>query len=79
MGTIVCQSDPVEDNCEISEEGKDMKGHIKLFVLRMDLEKASQLKMAKAEEFVGLSSCGDAFASVNRTFQQAPQGLISGR
>ena len=56
-----------------------MKGHMKLFVLRMDLEKASQLKMAKAEESVGLSPCRDAFASVNRTFQQPPQGLISGR
>jgi hypothetical protein len=63
----------------MSEEGKDMKGHIKLFVLRMDLEKASQLKIAKAEEFVGSSPCGNAFASVNRTFHQAPQGLISGR
>jgi hypothetical protein len=79
MGSIGANPIPLKDNCEISEGGRDMKGHMKMFVLRMDLEKASQLKMAKAEEFVGLSSCGDAFASVNRTFQQAPQGLISGR
>ena len=77
MGSIVANPIRWKTTVKMSEEGKDMKGHIKLFVLRMDLEKASQLKMAKAEEFVTLSSCRDGFTSVNRPFQQAPQGLIS--
>jgi hypothetical protein len=56
-----------------------MRGHMKLFTLRMDLERAQQLKAVKVAGNVGLGSCKDASTSFQRVFSQAPQGLISQR
>ncbi len=56
-----------------------MRGQMKLFTLRMDLERAQQLKAVKVAGNMGFGSCKDASTSIERIFLQAPQGLISQR
>jgi hypothetical protein len=56
-----------------------MRGQMKLFTLRMDLERAQQLKAVKSAGNIGFGSCKDASVSVERIFLQAPPGLISQR
>ncbi len=56
-----------------------MRGQMKLFTLRMDLERAQQLKAVKAAENVSFGSGKGVTFSIDRVFQQSPQGLISQR
>ena len=57
-----------------------MRGHIKLFMLQMDLERASAAKnAAMAEESVCFGTCRDAASSMKRIFLQLLRRLISGR
>ncbi len=56
-----------------------MRGHMKLFTLRMDLERAKRLNAVTVAENIGFGSCKDASTSVLRVFSQAPQGIISQR
>jgi hypothetical protein len=53
-----------------------MRGQIKLFTLKMDVECARQLNAARAVARVGLSQ--NVVLSMDRSVH-APQGLISGR
>jgi hypothetical protein len=58
-----------------------MRGDMKLFVLRMDLERSQPPTMSKCRETenVGFASGGYAFTSVNRSILQTPQGLMAER
>jgi hypothetical protein len=55
-----------------------MKGHMKLFTLRMDLERAQQFKAAKAIENIGFGPCKDASTYVERIFLQDIPKVIKG-
>jgi len=45
-----------------------MKGDMKLFTLRMDLDRAQKFKAAKAPENMGFGPCKDASVHVERLF-----------
>jgi hypothetical protein len=50
------------------EEGEIMRGHIKLFMLQMNLERSRLPKNAVMTENVSFVSCRDAASSMQRIF-----------
>jgi hypothetical protein len=60
------------------EEGKIVRGHIKLFMLQMNLERARQPKNAAIKENVCFGTCRDAASSMQRIYLPSLK-IISGR
>ena len=60
------------------EEGKIMRGHIKLFMLQMNLERSSLPKNAAMTENVCFETSRDAASSMQRIFLPSLK-IISGR
>jgi hypothetical protein len=59
-------------------EGNTVRGHIKLFMLQMNLEKYEQPKIARAAENAGFDLCRNASSSVERISLPTLE-LMSGR
>ncbi|HUS76298.1 MAG TPA: hypothetical protein VMY43_09860 [Methanothrix sp.] len=55
-----------------------MRGHIKLFMLQMNLEKSKQPKNAAMTENVCFGTCRNAASSIQRIFLPSLE-IISGR
>jgi hypothetical protein len=62
----------------VYEEGKIMRGHIKLFMLQMNLERSRQPQNAAMAENVYNGTCRDAASSMQRIFLPSLK-IISGR
>ena len=60
------------------EEGKNMRGHIKLFMLQMNLERSKLPKNAAMTENVCFETSRDAASSMQRIFLPSLK-IISGR
>lgn len=55
-----------------------MRGHIKLFMLQMNLDRSKQPKKAAKTENVCFGTCRDAASSIQRIFLPSLE-IISGR
>ncbi|VVB69116.1 Uncharacterised protein [uncultured archaeon] len=55
-----------------------MKGHMKLFTLRMDLVRAQKFKDVKATENTGFEPCKDASVHVEHLFFQNIPKVMKG-